>query len=142
MVHFLAGVAWQIAIFWAATQIGYSMQVVDKATVLIGEPAVCAFFQKTAENGRCRVTGRLEATLRNTWTLEPDPGLPLKVELTDRSIGMIYDPKDWHMSGGAPAVIGLGALWLALVGAGIWLSYLVTRRRVRKAAMNSASSCT
>ena len=139
MFNFLVSFAWQVGLFWAATQIGFSMQVIDKATVLIDKPSVCSFFEQPAENGHCRVTGRLEGTLRSTWTVEQSDR-PIKFELMDQSTAMIYHPKDWHMSGGPPAVVALGALWIGLSGAGIWFSYLVTRRKLRKAAMTSSAS--
>lgn len=140
MFNFLASIAWQIAVFWAAAQIGFSMQVIDKASVLIDKPAICSFLQQPLVNGHCRYTGRLEGTLKSTWTVSPDPDLPIKIELTDKSTATLYDPKDWHMSGGTPAVLGLGALWLGLSGAGIWISYMVTRRRVRREKAQSQTS--
>jgi hypothetical protein len=132
MFNFLLTAAWQIAIFWAALQIFFSMQVIETATVFIDKPALCTFLQQPVTDGHCRFTGRFEGTLRSTWTASPDPDLPIKFELMEKVPGMIYDPKDWHMAGGTAAVVALGAVTLGLSTAGIWISFLVTRRRLKK----------
>ncbi|CAD0264226.1 hypothetical protein DENIT_20115 [Pseudomonas veronii] len=132
MINFLVGLAWQALVLWAAIQVCFSMQVIDTATVFVNQAELCELFEEPVTNGGCRVTGRLEGTIRSTWTLSPAPDHSFEIELPDRSLGMIYNPQDWHMVGGATAVTGLVALTLTLSGLGIWGGFVATKRRIRR----------
>ena len=35
MLNFILSISWQVLVFWVATKIGFSMQVIDSATVFV-----------------------------------------------------------------------------------------------------------
>lgn len=131
MINFVISIGWQAFVFWAAIHIGFAMQIIDKATVFVKEPALCQFLQAPVKDGSCRIEGKVEGTLRDSWIVTPNPEVPASFELNHKIPAMLYDPKDWHMVGGSPAVTGLVVVTVVLSAAGIWLSFVATRRRVR-----------
>ncbi|MBW9240750.1 MULTISPECIES: hypothetical protein [Pseudomonas] len=132
MLNFILSISWQVMVFWVATQIGFSMQVIDSATVFVKQPELCHYLQIPVQDGHCRVVGRVEGNLGGTWTVTPNPELPVTFELPAGEGPLMYKSDDWHMVGGTPAVAGLTAVTIFFAGIGVWGSFWVKRWQVRR----------
>ncbi|MBC2383778.1 MULTISPECIES: hypothetical protein [Pseudomonas] len=132
MFNFIISITWQVLVFWVATKIGFSMQVIDSATVFVKQTEICQYLQIPVQEGHCRVVGRVEGNLGGTWTVTPRPELPVTFELPPGEWPLMYNSDDWHMVGGTPAVAGLTVVAIFFAGIGVWGSFWVKRRQLRR----------
>ena len=132
MFNFIISITWQVLVFWVATKIGFSMQVIDSATVFVKQTEICQYLQIPVQEGHCRVVGRVEGNFGGTWTVTPRSELPVTFELPPGEWPLMYNSDDWHMVGGKPAGAGLAIGAVLFAGMGIWGSFWMQRRKIRK----------
>ena len=132
MFNFIISITWQVLVFWVATKIGFSMQVIDSATVFVKQTEICQYLQIPVQEGHCRVVGRVEGNFGGTWTVTPRSELPVTFELPPGEWPLMYNSDDWHMVGGTPAVAGLTVVAIFFAGIGVWGSFWVKRRQLRR----------
>lgn len=115
MSRFLCFIGWQLFVLWLAIGIGFSLQVIDKTIVLATDADVCRQAGVVQSNGHCRFTARAEGNFDKTWTFTPagEAGHAITV---DGLRPTLYQPNDWHMTGGAFSGIALTLLALVLSG--------------------------
>lgn len=53
MFNFIISITWQVLVFWVATKIGFSMQVIDSATVFVKQTEICQYLQPCANHLSC-----------------------------------------------------------------------------------------
>ncbi|MBM3105525.1 hypothetical protein IIE18_10275 [Pseudomonas sp. V1] len=113
MIRTLLVIAWPLLIIWAAIRVGYSLQVIDPAKVIVHDKVACEALHLPFD-GSCRVSGRMEANLDGTWWIQPRDAGAIHIRLPEGSFPYLYNPNDYHIRGGTPAAVALVAGTVAL----------------------------
>jgi hypothetical protein len=110
-------IAWPLIVVWGGIQVAQSLQVYEKARVMVLDEGACAALQLPFADG-CRVEGRLEASLDHSWWLQPNGSGAVYIRLPAGAFPFSYSPNDYRITGGKPAMIVLVAVTaiLALLG--------------------------
>ncbi|HHX6290015.1 TPA: hypothetical protein ACVGJS_003601 [Pseudomonas aeruginosa] len=122
-------VAWPLLVVWGGIQVAQSLQVYEKAQVMVLDKEACVALQLPFDDG-CRVEGRLEANLDHSWWLQPNGSGSVYIRLPAGAFPFSYSPDDYRISGGKAAMIALVVVTaiLALFG-----PFFTWRRRKKSA---------
>lgn len=115
-----------VIVVWVAYGVGFGMQVIDPAQVMIDSPALCTAFGQSAQDGHCLLKGRAEANFDRTWAVTIAGKEPVSF-IRESQFAMVYNSADWHMRGGALGVWALGLVSIVLSCA--WPAYDLWRGR-------------
>lgn len=123
MKKLLLYLSWQMLVLWGAINVGFGLQVIEKADVLISDEGLCLMLDQPSSNGSCRYSARAEGNFDRTWTYTALDGSGASI--TREGFGpMLYDPKEWHLKGGVLAGTALCLLAFMLsvlpLGVGLW----------------------
>jgi hypothetical protein len=108
-VKSLIAFCWMMLVFNVAIGVFFSMQVIDRAQVMVDSPALCSAFDQPVQDGRCLLSGKAEANMDRTWSVNIEGKEPVTISRKDQ-LALRYDPADWHMRGG---MLGVWALLIA-----------------------------
>lgn len=102
----VVSIAWPLLVVWGGIQVAKSLQVYEKAQVMIHDKGACATMQLPSDGG-CRVEGRLEANIDHSWWLQPNGAGSVFIRVPAGSFPFMYSPDDYRITGGRPAVVAL-----------------------------------
>ncbi|QIE91663.1 low affinity iron permease family protein (plasmid) [Pseudomonas nitroreducens] len=115
-------VAWPLLVVWGGIQVAKSLQVYEKAQVMVLDKEACVALQLPFDDG-CRVEGRLEANLDHSWWLQPNGTGSVFIRLPPGAFPFSYSPDDYRITGGKPAVIALVGVTVVLALFGPFFSW-------------------
>lgn len=99
-------IAWPLLVVWGGMQVAQSLQVYEKARVMVLDKGACAALHLPFTDG-CRVEGRLEANLDHSWWLQPNGTGSVFIRLPPGAFPFSYSPDDYRLTGGKPAAVAL-----------------------------------
>lgn len=122
IIGLVIAVAWPLLVVWGGIQVAKSLQVYEKAQVMVLDKEACVALQLPFDDG-CRVEGRLEANLDHSWWLQPNGTGSVFIRLPPAAFPFSYSPDDYRITGGKPAVIALVGVTVVLALFGPFFSW-------------------
>ncbi|HGN1515723.1 MULTISPECIES: hypothetical protein [Pseudomonas] len=122
IIGLVIAVAWPLLVVWGGIQVAKSLQVYEKAQVMVLDKEACVALQLPFDDG-CRVEGRLEANLDHSWWLQPNGTGSVFIRLPPGAFPFSYSPDDYRITGGKPAVIALVGVTVVLALFGPFFSW-------------------
>lgn len=122
IIGLVIAVAWPLLVVWGGIQVAKSLQVYEKAQVMVLDKEACVALQLPFDDG-CRVEGRLEANLDHSWWLQPNGTGSVFIRLPPGAFPFSYSPDDYRITSGKPAVIALVGVTVVLALFGPFFSW-------------------